>query len=236
MQAHDIQAATIDMPERLADFDPRGALAGNARQIWALLHDPAPGESFYHTYVDRTGLDRLISQDALLALNAEIHRYLKLKFTAFDQNGWAMSVRECIRHAHKQRISFRSILLALSAANERIVEHIWQAATVDDETRQRLVRTLLLMSTIELEMMCNFIADQRTREREHSRHHHYETNLRQQIDAEHVLAGETECEIGEPERQRRAEIGAHHIFAANGEHHRQVAGRAGIEQHRHDEP
>ncbi len=54
--------------------------------------------------------------------------------------------------------------------------------------------------------------------------------LRQQIDAEHVIARGAKRDIGEPERQRRAEIGSDLVFPAIGEHGRKVAGRASIQQ------
>ena len=63
-----------------------------------------------------------------------------------------------------------------------------------------------------------------------------EADLRQQIDAEHVVAGGAEGDVGQPERQRRALHAAEQIFAAVGEVEGDVARRAGIEQRRQDEP
>ena len=60
--------------------------------------------------------------------------------------------------------------------------------------------------------------------------------LRQQIDAEHVIAGGAKRDVGEPERQRRAEIGSDLVFPAKGQHGREVAGRAAIEQQRQEQP
>ena len=60
--------------------------------------------------------------------------------------------------------------------------------------------------------------------------------LRQQIDAEHVIAGGTKGDIGEPECQRRAEIGSDLVLPAVGEDGRKVAGRASIQQHRQQQP
>ncbi len=60
--------------------------------------------------------------------------------------------------------------------------------------------------------------------------------LRQQIDAEHVIAGGAESDIGKPERQRRTEIGPDPVFPAIGEHGGEIAGRTSIEQHRQDQP
>jgi hypothetical protein len=60
--------------------------------------------------------------------------------------------------------------------------------------------------------------------------------LRQQINAENVIARGTKREIGEPERQRRAEIGSDLVFPAIGEHGGEVARRAAIQQHRNQQP
>ena len=64
----------------------------------------------------------------------------------------------------------------------------------------------------------------------------YRTKLRQQIHAEHVIARRAKRDIGEPERQRRAEIGSHLVFPAISEHGGEVARRAAVQQHRHKQP
>ena len=61
-------------------------------------------------------------------------------------------------------------------------------------------------------------------------------NLRQQIDAEHVIADGAEGDVGKPERQRRTEIGTDLEFPAEGQHGSHVAGRAAIQHQRQDQP
>ena len=51
-----------------------------------------------------------------------------------------------------------------------------------------------------------------------------------------VIAGGAKGDVGEPERQRRPEIGADLVFPAVGEHGREIAGRAAVEQQRQDQP
>ena len=60
--------------------------------------------------------------------------------------------------------------------------------------------------------------------------------LRQQIDAEHVIADGAVGDIGQPERQRRAEPGSDLVFPAERQHGREIAGRAAIDQHRQQQP
>ena len=66
--------------------------------------------------------------------------------------------------------------------------------------------------------------------------HRDRAKLRQQIDAHDVITGGAKGDIGEPERQRRAEIGADLVFPAIGDHGSEVAGRAAIQQQRHQQP
>lgn len=60
--------------------------------------------------------------------------------------------------------------------------------------------------------------------------------LGEDIDAQHVAAGGTIGDVGEPDRQRRAEIGADLVFPAEGQEGREVAGRAAVEHQRHEQP
>ncbi len=73
-------------------------------------------------------------------------------------------------------------------------------------------------------------------EREHRPVGGDHADLRQQIDAEQAVAGDVEGELGEPERERRPEIGAELEFVPDREHVRHVARRPGIEQRRHQRP
>ncbi|MGY3465338.1 hypothetical protein ACVW0I_002209 [Bradyrhizobium sp. LM6.11] len=60
--------------------------------------------------------------------------------------------------------------------------------------------------------------------------------LGQDVDAEHVAAGGAIGDVGEPDRQGRAQISADLVFAAEGQQRREAAGRAAIERQRHEQP
>lgn len=153
------------MRDQLRDFDPSGRLAEDGRDLWALIGDNmTPAHSFYTTYVAHTGLDQRISERSLVALRNEISRYLERKLTAFAEESWRLSLRDCVNHAHKHHIPFRSILVAVAAANQSIADVIWQATTEDNPIRHRMMHTLLRMGMIEAELLCSFIADQNARE------------------------------------------------------------------------
>ena len=79
-------------------------------------------------------------------------------------------------------------------------------------------------------------ADNGARQQEQRPEGRDRAKLRQQIDAEHVVAGGAEGDIGKPERQRRTEIGADPVFPAKRQHGGEVAGRAAIQHQRQDQP
>jgi hypothetical protein len=62
------------------------------------------------------------------------------------------------------------------------------------------------------------------------------TEFGQEVNAEHVIAGGAEGNIGEPECQWGSEIGADLILAAKGYHGGEFAGRAAVQKHGHEQP
>ena len=60
--------------------------------------------------------------------------------------------------------------------------------------------------------------------------HRDRAKLSQEINAEHVIAGGSKRDVGDPERQWRTEIGPHLVFPAIGNHGREIVGRAAIQQ------
>ena len=76
-------------------------------------------------------------------------------------------------------------------------------------------------------------ADDRSSEREHRPIGHDHAGLRQQVDPDEAVAGEIESDLGEPEGERRAEIGPELEFVPDCEHVRQVTGRPGVEERGH---
>lgn len=169
MSAMDVRPSGVEMRSRLNQFDPQGKLPDDAHEIWTLIeNDSAPADRFHHAYTSLTGLDARLSQPKLDALRAEVGRYLRLKFTAFSGNDWAASVDGCVRHARKQGIPLRAILVALNASNQVISDAIQVRAT-DSESRKRLMQALMEITLIEAEMMCSLIADHNAREEQSER-------------------------------------------------------------------
>tara|TARA_R110000787_G_scaffold42556_3_gene104668 strand:- start:745 stop:2082 length:1338 start_codon:yes stop_codon:yes gene_type:complete len=155
------QGVNIDVRERLAEFDPQDRLSETALEIWSLIKDDAqPADNFCDVYVSRSGLDTLISSEALATLRAEIARYMELKFTRFFARDWAVSAAGCVRHMRKHEIPFRSVLVAVCAANETITNCVWNHTRENDEARHRMMQTLMRMSMIEAEIMCSVLAEE----------------------------------------------------------------------------
>ncbi len=73
-------------------------------------------------------------------------------------------------------------------------------------------------------------ADDRAAEREHRPVGRDDAGLRQHIDAEQ--AGDAECGLAEPERERRALVAAEQEFVPDGEQQRHFARRRAVEQRR----
>lgn len=175
MSVNGTQSASIEMQDRLAEFDPQGRLAADARRIWAVTEqDSAAAHAFFAYYTRHSGLDRILSAEALAALRAETERYARVKFVAFEESAWALSVKECVLHARKHKIAFRSILAALCAAQETVADSIRLHMPDDDTERHRLLQSLMRMGLIEAEMMCAFIAEAQSREELDDRKHYGE--------------------------------------------------------------
>jgi len=79
-------------------------------------------------------------------------------------------------------------------------------------------------------------ADDRTAEREHRPVGHHHADLRQQIDPDHPPAGDVVGDFGEPERERRSEIGAELKLVPYRQHGRNIAGRRSVKDRRQQEP
>jgi len=147
--------------EQLAEFDPAGELSEVAREIAKLIEGEQKFvDEFYDTYVVRCGLDRKLSAEALIALRAEIARYIRLKFSDVTSDEWTLSTSNCVRHALKHDVPFRAVLVTVNRVNESIADHIWEKAAEDDALRHRMILALMRISIIETDLMCAAVAEE----------------------------------------------------------------------------
>lgn len=187
------QGMSVGVRERLIEFDPHDTIKDTAQEIWVLLdEDTKPADGFYDLYVAQSGLGEQLSSQTLTNLRREIARYLQSKFTSFATDDWAISVSGCIHHARKHKISFRSVLVAVCAANEAIANVIWSRAA-DDEARRRMMQALMHMSMIEAEVMCAVVADENAKHEIEERKHNselFEQQIAKEVeDASHFGEG-----------------------------------------------
>jgi methyl-accepting chemotaxis protein len=156
------------MYERLKEFDPNGTLVADCAAIFALLdnggHEVA--KAFFDTYMGQTSLRNRLSGQAIDALWAEVQRYVREKFTNLDSEAWARSATACVSHARKHGISVSTVLVSMSAVNEKVVDLIWDNTDEDAGKRRRLVRAVMRLSMVEAELICSVLADDIAKEEE----------------------------------------------------------------------
>ncbi|WP_083276629.1 methyl-accepting chemotaxis protein [Sphingobium phenoxybenzoativorans] len=161
----------VTMQERLKEFDPGDTLAEDCAAIFALLPDQgrSTAKVFLDAYLASSGLADRLSAAALEKLQAEILRYVREKFTNLRSENWANSGRACVIHARKHSISIRTVLVAMSTANESVCDVIWDQTGQDDGERRRLMRAMLRLSMVESELICAALATHVAEEEEAER-------------------------------------------------------------------
>jgi methyl-accepting chemotaxis protein len=197
--------ADVSMRERLGEFDPSGTLAEDGVAIYALL-DSQSGDvarTFFETYMNLTGLASRLTRTSLDALQAEVHRYLREKFTNLASETWADSARACVEHARKHNISVRTVLVAMSSVNEQIVDIIWDRTEKNPEQLRRLLHATLRLSMIESELLCAVLADSIAKEE-------YEERARNGAVFQKRIAGEIDdaSTLGESLREQAKDASA----------------------------
>ena len=155
--------------ERLRAFDATGTLVQDAAAIFALLPDngEASAQAFFDAYIGNTSLDTDLGSNALAGLRREVSRYIREKLSSFGSERWADSVRNCVREARKHDIPARTLLIAISAANEVVHEQI---AMGQSDNEARLHHAMRCIAMMEAELLCTVSADDHAREKEAERH------------------------------------------------------------------
>ncbi len=161
MPTQDTASAGLDMRSRVAEFDFHGRLADDARKIWDIIAtDEQVLETFFRAYATQGGLDALISPAAQMAVRKEMARYLRLKFLDLTGQEWSESVRRCLQHAKKHRMSMRIVLVSLCSCNEAIGRCIYEALREEHNERSALVRSLMRIAMMEADLISSFIAEE----------------------------------------------------------------------------
>jgi len=143
----------------MREVDPHGELAQGLRQIRDLVGENATvaARTFYDSYVEQTNLKTKLNPATLAKIETEAHEYVRQKLGYFEAGEWAISSISCVRHARKQGAPLRAVLMPVAAANEKLIDLIWQRAEEDAE-RRRLIHIMMQVGMIDAGLMANVIA------------------------------------------------------------------------------
>ena len=153
-------SAALATSDYIADVDPDGAIAREAREIGMLIADDidSVGATFFTAYMRDTGLRAQLSAPAIKRIETEARRYVEQKLLHFQDGLWARSAADCVRHARKHGVSVRSVLTAVGAANERVTDLVWDHCRSDEARCRRLLRAMLHISMLDSGFMSNVLA------------------------------------------------------------------------------
>ncbi len=144
----------------MKEVDPHGELAPGMREIRDLVGEHATGaaRTFYDSYIEQSGLQAKLGLATLAKIETEAHEYVRQKLGFFEAGEWALSSVACVRHARKHDAPLRAVLRPVAAANEKLIDLIWQRSDVDEAIRRRLIHVVMRVSMIDSGLMTNAIA------------------------------------------------------------------------------
>ena len=169
------------MTDMMMEIDPTGEMAQGLREIRDLIGSDAmiAARTFYDAYVEQTGIRSRLKAATLAKIETEAHEYVRQKLGFYEEGEWAVSSIACVRHARKQGAPLRAVRRPIAAANEKIVDLIWQRA-VDDEDRRRLIFIMMHVSMIDAALMANVVAGDEA-EAQRSERQRFSTMFEQRI-------------------------------------------------------
>lgn len=155
-----VTTATVTS-DYLSEIDPNGTLARDAHEIGTLIRPDLAtvASSFFAAYMRETGLQSRLNTSVITRIEAESLNYIDQKLLHFQDARWARSAADCVRHARKHGASVRSVLTAVAAANEKIMDLVWDQCGTDEPRRRRLLHTMLRISMMDAGFMSNVIAN-----------------------------------------------------------------------------
>ncbi|MDX3900691.1 MAG: methyl-accepting chemotaxis protein [Sphingobium sp.] len=160
--------ATLDT---LLELDGGDTLAQETREIYDLLPDQgeAVAEAFFTAYMRTTRLREKLSEDAIKGIESESRRYVRQKLLDYGRGEWAQSAAQCVRHARKHGVPVHNVLAAVSAANEKLTDMLWEGCAADTERSRRLGRAMMRVSMIDAGLMSNVLANDLAEEERNER-------------------------------------------------------------------
>lgn len=140
-------------------IDPSGTIAGHAQAIGQLIGDDLHqvADAFFESYMAATGLRARLGEQVAARIRSESYEYIRGKLLHFEADAWARSAAGCVRHARKHGFPVQSVLAAVAAANDRILDLLW-SRVADDDSRRRLVGGLMAMTLADANYMSDVLA------------------------------------------------------------------------------
>ena len=154
-----VAPAKSAMIASMAEIDPTGELAAGLREIRDLIGDGASvaARTFFDSYMDQSHLRSTLAASTIAKIETEAHEYVRQKLSFYEAGSWAGSCIACVRLARKRNLPLGVVLTAVSEANKKLTNLVWQNAA-DDSTRQRLVNVITMVSMVDASMMTNAFA------------------------------------------------------------------------------
>lgn len=166
----------------IAEVDPHGTIGRDAREIGTMIDKDmaSVGEAFFECYMRDTGLDSRLSATVIARIRSEAHVYIEQKLLHFRDARWARSAADCVRHARKHDVPVRAVLAAVAAANERVIDLIWESCRADEARCQRLMRAMLRIAMLDSGFMSNVLSSDQA-EAQRVERQQYGTQFEQRI-------------------------------------------------------
>ncbi|BBD98584.1 chemotaxis protein [Sphingobium amiense] len=152
--------AASHQAEFMASLERETDLARQIGEIGMLVQPDIPkiSRAFYELYIGDTGLDRQLDADVVDRIRRETDNYITQKLLHFREGEWAKSAADCVRHARKHGVAVESVLRAVAAANDCILEILWEKSGGDMADVRRFTAPMLKMAMLDAGFMSNVLA------------------------------------------------------------------------------
>lgn len=145
------------MLESMADIDPQGATAAEAREIAARLGEriAGAGDAFFDSYMTQSGLRNRLGEGAQARIAAASRDYVVQKFTRFEDSAWIQAITACVRKADEHGVPIGVVLHAVAVSNEALADMLWDDCRADEAACRRLLCTMARISMLDAAIMSN---------------------------------------------------------------------------------
>ncbi|MGE4322740.1 MAG: methyl-accepting chemotaxis protein [Sphingobium sp.] len=145
------------MLESMAEIDPHGTTATEAREIAARLGDRivSVGDAFFQSYMTQGRLRDRLTPAAQAKIAAASRDYAVQKFTRFEDGAWIQAITACVRKAHDHAVPIRAVLHAVATSNEVLTDMLWEECRDDEESCRRMLRTMTRIAMLDAAIMGN---------------------------------------------------------------------------------